>query len=40
LLRLGMGFPENVHAAPAGKPVHDPSETDSGMIPVGVTVIV
>ena len=40
LLRLGIGFPENAQAAPAGKPVQEPSETDSGMTPVGVTVMV
>jgi len=40
LLRLGMGLLENVHVAPAGRPEHEPSDTDCGITPVGVTVTV
>jgi hypothetical protein len=40
LLRFGMGLLEKVQEAPAGRPEHDPSDTDCGMMPVGVTVTV
>jgi hypothetical protein len=40
LLRFGIGLPEKTQVAPAGSPEHDPNDIDSGIMPVGVTVIV